>query len=347
MGIMPGIRPLTLIPALLVGVSLGAPRATAQQIAEGWEFSGDLRLRADLDDSLAGDGESLRARLRLGASWQIDEQLRLRLRASTGDPDDAREAYATFGDGFSRFDLELDQVYLDYRPDWARGSQLTAGKFAYPFRRNPVYGQLVWDEDVQPEGLTLSYEQEEAGPFENLSFGFGQWAVFENGTGADAWATVLHASGEIPWDGDQSLEIAATFNWYNGTVAGAADFGILDALVAWNWGDFVYSTQVVSNLRADDDEDGAGAAFGAAYDTSVGRFYYQFSAIETDAVFASVAQNDFLYSNNHTTQLVGWRRALNETVGFGLSLAASDRAEEDLPGDEVVYRLRFDFDLSF
>ncbi len=118
---------------------------------------GDMRLRYEHNRNQTGrdDRNRARLRLRLGAEIDLLPELVAGFRVRTGNPDDPNSPHQTFGNMFDSYDFELDRAYLRYSPGWVEGVSLVGGKFAHPFVSNPVYGELVWDADVNPRPYHL------------------------------------------------------------------------------------------------------------------------------------------------------------------------------------------------
>lgn len=71
---------------------------------------------------------------------------------------DYRSTNVTLGDYFEPKGIYLDRAYLRFNPEIAPALQVYLGKFANPFLSREFYGDyLVWDHDIQPEGLALKY----------------------------------------------------------------------------------------------------------------------------------------------------------------------------------------------
>src|SRR5262245_11720255 len=115
---------------------------------------GDFFLRYEghfhLDDQ--EDSNGMQVRVRLGANYEITDEVIVGTRLTMGPPRDAQSSTITLGDVFHKLDFSIDRAFLGYSPDWAKGTSATLGKFAHPFATNPVFGELVWDGDVQPDG---------------------------------------------------------------------------------------------------------------------------------------------------------------------------------------------------
>ncbi len=78
----------------------------------------------------------------------------------------------TFGSGYGKFPVFLSLLYVSYEPtDWLK---LTAGK-----QRNPLETtSLVWDSDINPEGLTEEFWFDVSDAF-GIGLTMGQW-VYES-----------------------------------------------------------------------------------------------------------------------------------------------------------------------
>ncbi len=97
-----------------------------------------------------------RLRLRAGAEWTINEEWTLGARVATTMNADPVSTNQTMGNGFSKKDLWIDLAYFDYHPLKVPGLKVTGGKINNPFYA-PGKTQMVWDQDLTPEGLALQY----------------------------------------------------------------------------------------------------------------------------------------------------------------------------------------------
>jgi len=338
--------------------------AAAQEGDGPWKFSGDARFRAEFNDTDGtSDRHRQRMRFRFGGSYTYNDEFTIGARAVTGSPTDPKSPYVDLGGGLNKMELNLDRIFVQYNPEWFGGT-FVAGKFGNPVYRNPVYGELVWDADVQPEGLALVYGLGDMGPFSDTGFIGAQVSVLEQSAGEDFWATLLNWHGKIKRDDDSSLDFGVSYYHYgdatpdgsgallgvgNATSGGefASDFGIMDAVAAYNTGDYTVSAEVIKNFRAADSVGDSGFAFGGAMNTESGKFYAQFQTIETDAVFAAVSQDDFLYTTNHNSYVFGWKDKLMDKLGIHVWAMASEMEDDAGAGDETVYRFRIDFTFKF
>ena len=150
---------------------------------ERFKFSGDIRLRyqgdmmGDVNALLADpsdpttvlntykDRHRMRLRLRLNIAAQINEDAMVKLRLATGKLDDPVSTNTTLGGYFDSEYFSLDRAYLDWKlPLNSEGNnlKLLAGRMPNPW----LSSDLIWDSDVNFEGLALQFTRQIS------SFGF-------------------------------------------------------------------------------------------------------------------------------------------------------------------------------
>lgn len=153
-----------------IGIMLAACIATlgAQEVKPKWSdkitLKGDLRLREEnirQGDDSSGKGSynqnRLRLRARIAAEAAVNEDLKAVLGLSSGD-DDPVSSNQTFGEEFSRKPIRLELAYLEWTPAFISEmglgkAHLLGGKMKNPFL---TVSELIWDGDVNPEGLAIS-----------------------------------------------------------------------------------------------------------------------------------------------------------------------------------------------
>lgn len=111
------------------------------------------------------DRNFVRLRARLGLEAQVDSALTLGFRLATGDQMSPVSTNANLGGYFNNKSIWLDRAYVDYRP--VEGAHMLAGRVANPFRLN----ELVWDEDVNLDGVAISYERSLGGGLSAFALG--------------------------------------------------------------------------------------------------------------------------------------------------------------------------------
>lgn len=174
----------------------GVPNAAAEW-TDRLRFSGDVRLRAQLDKLDSGnavplqyvsqassdrvsrggdlvdlaantteDRSRLRLRARLGLNAKVSDQVSAGLRLATGSSTDRVSTNQTLGQGFNKYAISVDQAYLRAEPfPWL---SISGGRIPNPWFST----DLVWDENLNFEGVaaTLKWPHGEADvqPFATL-----------------------------------------------------------------------------------------------------------------------------------------------------------------------------------
>lgn len=123
------------------------------------QFKGDVRVR---QETVKIDGESngrnkdrQRIRARLGAYTEINPQVDTGIRIATGGGDDARSTNQDLNNYFDKKQIWLDLGYIDYHPDAVKNLHVIGGKMLQPW---VSMGDVIWDGDINPEGLALTYK---------------------------------------------------------------------------------------------------------------------------------------------------------------------------------------------
>jgi hypothetical protein len=358
-----------------------SPRAW-ETVLERLLLYGDLRLRHESNFELDGAPNRHRQRVRgrVGANYEVNDQLQLGARLVTGDPDDPKSTHVTLGDGLNSFEVSLDRAFLTWHPEQLEGSRVTGGKFDHAFVRNPVYGELVWDADVQPEGLLFGYDVPVGGAVGKLELTAGHYILLESSSASDAFATVLQVGADTPL-GENTRGRAAVgyYNYSNLTPGGstslvddnagnatididgngmpdefASDYGVLNPIVAVDFAGgarpVTVSAEYIKNLRADIDRDegwAAGVSVGSMRRKGDWRCYYQWQVVQQDAVFSPVSQDDFLLATNHRSHVAGVNYQFADNVGLHLWALVTSR-DYTLAGqsDDPQWRVRVDLNVK-
>ena len=90
---------------------------------------------------------------RLGFTADVNENVTAVLQFATGGSNPV-STNQTFGNGFSRKDIGLDLAYLDWAVN--DNTHVYGGKMKNPFHRAGSHA-LIWDSDLNPEGVAVSY----------------------------------------------------------------------------------------------------------------------------------------------------------------------------------------------
>jgi len=146
--------------------------------AEKIKLSGDLRYRHEtIDSQSSGKNQDStnrnRIRARLGLDVKVNEEWDLGFRFATGtsDPSSTNQSLES---GFAKKDIWLDLAYFNWHPKkYANRLNIYGGKMPNPFYR-AGNNQLIWDDDVNPEGIAAKYV---------IPFSDSNTALYVNGGG--------------------------------------------------------------------------------------------------------------------------------------------------------------------
>jgi TolA-binding protein len=144
-------------------------KKTSDAVSKLFTFGGDMRLRYESfygqqnaltssdNPSVLGNPLTTRQRVRIRARFsvkgKINDEFDWGLRLATGSFPDVTSTNQTLTDFFTRKNFALDQAYFNYKPKSLPGFQIQAGKFATPW----MFTEMIWDNDISPEGLNESY----------------------------------------------------------------------------------------------------------------------------------------------------------------------------------------------
>lgn len=334
---------------------------------EGIDFHGDFRIRAEFNDlSDSKDRHRLRLRFRYGANYTVSDELTFGARIVTGNPDDPNSVHVDMGDVFNTEMITLDRLFVTYSPDAVDGMKVDAGKFALRMQRNPVYGELVWDADVQPEGAQVTYGDKRRGAT------FGAFQLLHQSSSNDSWMGWLQGYMNFDMGQDSRVDTSLSFTYVGDPNPGLStvipdgdnpgdlnaetpggqflsDFGIANAIVAGHFGDFVVSGEGILNLRADDSVGDTGFAVGTSYEfPNQSKLYYQYQMIEQDAVLVVIAGDDDILPTNSASHILGYKIPTGENSNVNIWMITS--TWDEVPAgatDDRVYRFRVDWNLNF
>ena len=154
--------------------------AAADDTKPRLNISGDMRLRyqGDYSDEDAPARDSSQVRARLGATYLLNDRITLGARLVTGDPDDPNSTDVQLSNFDDDLQVSLDLAYAQLK---LGDLSLYGGKIPQPFART----DLVWDGDVNPQGLSAVYKHPLSGgsAFRASSLFF---VVDENAAAADS-----------------------------------------------------------------------------------------------------------------------------------------------------------------
>jgi len=181
--------------------------------AQKIKISGDLRLRYErlwdrgmLNENgtpgkqAARDRGRLRVRIYVDAPITDEIKTHFMLTTNMATNHEATTTNATFGQDFNDKGIFLARAYAEYTPDWLKGLGLGAGKF----KKNFYNTDIMWDTDVNPEGVYEYYRYNGSKIFQPFIY-LSQMVVNENNRTPDAMLYLNQAGftwniGPVKWD---------------------------------------------------------------------------------------------------------------------------------------------------
>jgi polyhydroxyalkanoate synthesis regulator phasin len=179
-------------------------KAVAKEIIPDWlsktKLYGDFRLRyqnVDVQDQRSQSQGRFRVRLNLDIA--IAEKVKFIFGLASGG-NDPRSANQSFGNDWDKKQININYAYVDYTPfTWLK---LSGGKMA-----NPVYtvSQLIWDEDINPEGVATQIAYP-INPCFSLLLNSGAFVLQDNknNTPTDPWMWVIQPG--FSWKAETGLQ---------------------------------------------------------------------------------------------------------------------------------------------
>jgi len=326
--------------------------------------NGRIRMESTFDQPNGEDRHRGRMRFRLGANYDVTEDVRAEARLSTAsDGGDANNPHWDFGDGaegFNGADLVLDRFYLNWT---ARSSlDLRAGKFPHAFSKPPVFGELVWDDDVHPSGVAAVFAPD-GGAYDLRAV---EYVAVELGDDSDP--SMFGVQGNVYFDttADSRLQLSGSYSSWSSLGPGAGvlsnqgntdvtgDFGVLEAFAGWTLeGGPLGKTQAFAQYlynEQDDTGEDTGYAFGAKCgpsgherDLNVFATWYD---LDANAVFSPPAQDDTpIPGTGVGTGMQGVIAGFQYFIADNLSVKLWGLTS-DADAAEDPYRVRLDFDFT-
>jgi len=333
------------------------------KFAPGWldnlKFSGDLRLRYEHRDKTSDNLRDNRARARLRFGFEkawTDQDMLVGFRLATGDSNDPTSTNQTFI-GFRKYDVWVDRAYAQWTPKAVKGLSVTAGKMANPWETS----DLVWDGDVNPDGVWVRYNVPVQGPVTPF-IGAGAFQLFTSDSQKDASLKAFDAgiryqiAKGVKWTSavtfynytniDSAFVNGAIINRGGNTVVGGhlvSDYNTLDFtnkidFIAFGlpmnvFLDWAHNTSS-ENLDSEQlDGLAAGIKVGANKKKGDWSAWYVWKNLESDAVLASFAESDFgwnTFTNRRGSQFgVAYNLTDSMTAGVTLFITEPIRAPNE------------------
>jgi hypothetical protein len=324
-------------------------------------FAGDFRYRHEtVNDDLFDERQRHRIRARFGFTADITDGVTAGLTLATGG-DDPVSANQTLDTGFDRKPIGVDRAYVTWKA--SKELSFTGGKMANPFYR-PLNHHLIYDNDLNPEGLSLRYETsrwfsnfaglwvEERGAADDsilLGGQFGFKRMLEGGRhflAGVGYYDYLDTQNQAPfWDGEPAGNtVDASGNYAN-------DFNEAElfAELSFKAGErpITVFADYVTNTEATLRNDGyaVGAMYGEITRPGTWRLSYAYQDLEADAVIGTFTDSDFAGGGTDGRgHVVDFQYGLRSRWTLGFKYFLNERGEA--AGNERDYN-RLQADLNF
>jgi hypothetical protein len=352
-------------PAQPVAVA-AAPSAPAKPAATSWaekiSIQGDLRGRYEnIDTENADDRNRDRIRARAAIIAKPQSDLEVGVGLSTGQDGDPVSSNQTIGNGGSRKDIYLDLAYFNWTA--AEGLNAIGGKFKNNQYR-PGKHSLVWDSDLNPEGLALSYVN---GMF--FANAIGTW-VESDSASSRSEAYGIGGQAGVVWPLGDDLKLTAGAGYFTvnsegkGPFYGTSLFGNsgVGGRYVYDYNDIegfaelgfqllgqpaMVFVDYVTNTDADEFDTGwaSGVQLGVAKAKGSWEVSYAYQDLEADAVFGLWTDSDFGGGGtDNSGHVLRGAYALSDKTNMAFSYFINE-IDENL-GTETDYD-RLQLDLNF
>lgn len=349
--------------------------------AENLDFYGDFRLRFEYfcnsaekpNDEDDEDRGRVRYRLRFAfkKTW-LEDQIEVGFRLASGGEDgdyegtsDPTSTNQTLDQHFSAKSIWIDRAYARYRPASIPGLMIIAGKFGNPL----VSTAMVWDSDINPEGIYGQYTVEVCEGLE--VFGGAGYLMFEEMfdderpfpgdetvavyTGGFSWDVVEDvtwngAVSYYDWDGvEDNAFLVGGGNTVVGGELAAGDFGVINLVSSVKFtafdlpftvfGDYAHNCE--NEIEGTNDAWSIGGSVGSAKRAGDWAFSYAYRYIDNDAVIGALTDSDFGGSGRHG-HVIGGRYMITDFLQLGVTVLfvepinnPSDEQRTTIQGDLV------------
>jgi hypothetical protein len=272
------------------------------------KIKGDFRARyenREVANNTTKDRQ--RIRLRVGAYGKVNDFTDFGVRLATGGS--RTSSNADLGDSGSMKNIYLDQAYIDFHPNQMPGTHTFIGKMPQPWMA--AGSGLVWDTDLNPEGVAVTYEKQLV-PFK-LMANAGTFVMKENDANPDIqlWSGQIAGEKKI---GSTTLTVGISDYYFQNANSSTnltntsgsrntprTDFNLVEGFGSYAFTVFkmpvLLNGQYVVNVdAANSDEDTAylaGITVGKAKDKGTWEVGYNWRDIDKDAVVAGLNDSDF------------------------------------------------------
>lgn len=346
------------------------------------KLMGDLRYRVELIGQQDTEFRYRhRIRARAGVVADILEDLQATVKVGTGESNDPVSNNQSLTESFSSKPLWLDLAYFDWHPSYFHHAHILGGKMKNPFYRVGKT-ELLWDPDLNPEGMAIAY-QDTFGIFEPF-LNTGIFWLQERKADDDSWLFGGQAGARVSlfdgnfyilvgggyfdymrlkdypllWDtedafgnssdanedsdGDGELDADLRYRYDYNLINGFVEIG--GEIVGLPWAAF---SDFVVNTRAEEDKTGwlAGLSLGESKETFDFHFRYIYREVRGDATVGILTDSDFVGGG---TDGKGHEFNLSLQLSKGAQVAVTYFYNQKVLDDPIdFHRAQFDIKMKF
>lgn len=331
------------------------------------KISGDFRYRHERadDDTATTERDRHRIRARLIVSSKVNDEVDATIGLASGTNNSATNTNQDLTGGFSSKDLWLDLAFIDFHPASIDGFNVIAGKMKNLYY-HPGNSDLMFDTDVNPEGIAATYKKALSKDVSLFSTFGGYW-VQERSTSVDTslWGIQGGLTAKIP--GADGVSVTAGAGYYdygniqgqtslgssgNNLTGGAydSDFDIFQGFgqVAFDVAGqpcAVFADYIVNGGAESDEDTGYlfGASIGKCKKPGSWAFAYNYRDLEADCEVSALSDSTFAGGgtniSGHKLSL-GYQLAKNCKLGLNYMIGERTRA---VTADYDVLQFEFNF----
>ena len=371
----------TSVAAAIIGVMMTPAIAQAGEWYEKVKIKGDVRERHELIRQEDKDDQNRwRMRARLSVSAEISGAWSAAIGLASGS-DDPVSTNQTLTDGFSTKQIGLDLAYFDFHPASIEGLRLIGGKMNLPFETADKT-ELIWDGDLNPEGLAIRYGRV-LGEKASMYLSGGGFYIEDRDPDDESYLVGVQAGFDVKASDDVKIAMGAGYYDYEGaegmalfynaaksygnskTVIGAdeeedvygyaTDFdevevlGVVTVSLSEKAGLKLYG-DYVRNVAADSLNTGwlFGGAVSYGKDAGAVRIYANYRSLESDAVVGAFTDSDFIGGGTNGKGLeLGAAYGVVKNVSLDLTYFVNTKGLKDTDDESGYRRLQADVQVKF
>lgn len=347
--------------------------------AESTALRGDMRVRhegidieGEPDFTKSRNKDRQRLRARLGAFTRINPEVETGIQIASGNGADRRSTNENLDNYFDKKAVWVDLAYINYNPVAVAGLKTFAGKMKQPWMS---MGDVIWDGDINPEGIAASYTKKNG---TTTFFGSGGYYTMKDAVDGDGFEfendlSLYHLQGGAAFDAGDSVRLtlgASLYEFDNEEFGSTSSFrtngnttdrfGLYELFAQMDVIGLPLPLSVYGQYVRNHDARDFGTAFDGGEDTAflIGlrtnvaglAIDYNYRDVEANAVVGGMTDSDFAagYTNSSGHKIkVKYDILKNFAIGATYFMAESDVASSTGLTDADVDTLHIDLEAKF